>query len=110
MREVEAKTKVEARQERRMPTRSTDETVRLGREIYERDIRHKVEPDHVGKTCAIDVDSGRWALGDNKILTDVRVAVNRLRESVPEAVNVYCERVGYKALRSFGAGRLRRRN
>ena len=102
MREVEAKTKVGGGQERRMPTRSTDETVRLGTEIYERDIRHKVEKDNVGKICAIDVDSGCWALGKS-----VREAVHRLREDKPEAIDTYCERVGYWGLRGFG-GSLRR--
>ena len=47
------------------PRRDLDETVRLGLEIYERDIRHKVEKDHVGKIVAIDVDTGSWALGDD---------------------------------------------
>ena len=28
---------------------SSDETVRLGQEIYERDIRHQVQADHVGR-------------------------------------------------------------
>ena len=108
MREVETETNVEGQMEPIIPTRGLDETVELGREIYERDIRHKVEPDNVGKVCAIDVDSGNWALGDNTVVTDVRVAVKRLRERRPEAVNVYCERVGYKALRSFGGGFRRR--
>ena len=108
MREVGVSTEVEGRRESRMPTRSIGETAQLGTEIYEREIRHKVEKDHVGKICAIDVDSGCWALGDDKVLTDSCVAVKRLRERVPEAVNIYCERVGYKALASFGGG-LRRR-
>ena len=103
MREVETKTKVEGRQGRRMPTRSTDETVRLGSEIYERDIRHKVEKDNVGKICAIDVDSGCWALGE-----DVFDALERLREERPEAIDTYCERVGYWGLVSFGGGHRRR--
>ena len=108
MREVGLSTEVEGWGEPIVPTRGREETVRLGREIYDRDIRHKVEPEQVGKTCAIDVDSGCWALGDDKVLTDSGVAVKRLRERVPEAVNIYCERVGYKALASFGGG-LRRR-
>jgi hypothetical protein len=86
----------------RVPNRDIDETVRLGREIYERDIRRKVEPDHVGEFIAVDVDSGCWALGDS--VTD---AVKLLREQRPEAVDTLCERVGYRALRSFGAGSLR---
>ena len=80
-----------------------EETVRIGREIYERDIRRVVEADHHGDIVAIDVDSGDWVVADGEI-----DAVDRLREVHPGAVNVLCERVGYRALRSFGAGNLRR--
>ena len=90
-----------------LPSRSISETVRLGRKIYERDIRHKVEKSHVGKIVAIDVDSGFWALGDDPVVPDEEVALMRLREKRPEAIDTYCERVGYQALRSFEAGSLR---
>ena len=33
----------------RLPRRKASEAGRLGREIYKRDIRHKVEPEHIGK-------------------------------------------------------------
>ena len=78
-------------------------TGRMGKEIYERDILHLVEPDHDGEIVAIDVDSVRWAMAG-----DERAAVDRLREMDPDAVNILCERVGYLALCSFGAGSLRR--
>ena len=78
-------------------------TARLGREMYERDIRHQVEEDHVGKIVAIDVDSGIWAMGD-----DLVPARENLRAKRPEAVNVLFERVGYLAVSSMGGG-LRRR-
>ena len=42
------------------PSRPKDETTRLGKEIYERDIRPQVEADHYGDVVAIDVDSGNW--------------------------------------------------
>ena len=83
--------------------RPRDETVRLGKEIYDRDIRHLVESDHVGEIVAIDVDTGLWALGEN-----AAAAAERLRAKRPEAANVLAEKVGYRALRSFGAGSLRR--
>ena len=83
--------------------RPRDETARLGKELYERDIRPQVENDHHGEIVAIDVDSGSWAVANGEI-----VAVDRLRELRPGAVNVLCERVGYRALRSFGARSLRR--
>ena len=82
---------------------SSDETVRLGQEIYERDIRHQVQADHVGKIVAIDVDSGIWAMGDDEL-----AARTLLRTKRPQAVNVLFERVGYWAAHSMGGG-LRRR-
>ena len=85
------------------PRRPREETARLGKELYERDIRPQVESDHHGEIVAIDVDSGSWAVANGEI-----AAVDRLRELRPGAVNILCERVGYRALRSFGARSLRR--
>ena len=85
------------------PRRPREETARLGKEMYERQIRGQVEADHHGEIVAIDVDSGNWVVADGEI-----AAVDRLRVMRPSAVNVLCERVGYRALRSFGAGSLRR--
>ena len=76
--------------------RPREETARLGKEIYERNIRPQVEGDHLGEVVAIDVDSGRWALGE-----EVLDAVDHLREKHPGAINVLSERVGHRALDSF---------
>ena len=84
-------------------TRTKSEIHRLGDEIYEKTIRKQVEPDHIGDVVAIDVDSGSWSVGE-----DVRTASNRLRAQQPNATRVWLLRVGYLALRSFGAGSLRR--
>ena len=86
-----------------LPRRPREETVRLGKELYERDIRRRVEADHHGQIVAIDVDSGGWVVADGEI-----AAVDRLKDEQPCAVNILCERVGYRALRSFGAGSVRR--
>ena len=83
--------------------RPRKEAVRLGKEIYQRDILPQIEDDHFGEYVAIDVETGDWAVADT-----TRVAVERLREQRPDAVDVLCEWVGYRALRSFGAGSLRR--
>ena len=83
--------------------RPRKEAVRLGTEIYQRDILPQVEAHHFGEYVAIDVETGDWAVADT-----TRVAVERLRALRPDAVDVLCERVGYRALRSFGAGSLRR--
>ena len=84
------------------PTRPREEIARLGKEIYERDIRRQVEADHHGKVIAIDVDTGLWAVGDNVI-----AATGRLREKRPGAINILSERAGYQALRHFGGRPLR---
>ena len=81
------------------PRRPREEAVRLGKEIYERDIRPQVEADHFGEYVAIDVETGDWAAADTEI-----AAMERLRALRPQAVDVLMERVGYRALRSFGAG------
>ena len=85
------------------PSRPKEETARLGDEIYERDIRPKVEADHVGEVVAIDVESGCWAIGEDEI-----AATDRLQAQRPNAYDIWCLRVGYRALYSFGGGFLRR--
>ena len=83
--------------------RPREEAVRLGKEIYEREILPQVEAGHFGEYVAIDVETGDWAVADGE-----RAAADRLRERRPQAVDVLMERVGYRGLRSFGAGSLRR--
>ncbi len=85
------------------PTRRPrEETARLGKEIYERDIRRLVEADHFGEVVAIDVDSGSYALGKNAI-----DASESLRKQNPDA-QVWLMRVGHRALYHFGGSALRR--
>ena len=69
----------------------------LGREIYKRDILPQVKDDHFGEYVAVDAATGEWELADTEW-----DAVDRLRERCPDAVDVLCERVGYRAVRSFG--------
>ena len=63
------------------------EAVRLGKEIYQRDILPQVEAHHFGEYVAIDVETGEWAVADT-----TRVAVERLRAQRPNAIDVLCER------------------
>ena len=85
------------------PRRPREEAARLGREMYQRHTLPQVEADHFGEYVAIDVDSGKWVVADREI-----AVADRLRAMCPDAVNVLMERVGYRALRSFGAGFMRR--
>ena len=87
----------------RPPSRPKDETARLGKEIYERDIRPQVEADHYGDVVAIDVDSGNWAIGH-----EAAEAMARLCAHCPEAFDILCLRVGRIAVYGFGGSTLRR--
>lgn len=78
-------------------TRPAEEIARLGQEIYQRDIRRRVETLHHGEVVAIDVDTGSWAMGENVI-----AATDGLREKRPEAVDVWLLRVGHRTLHHFG--------
>ena len=81
---------------------TAEEVARLGDDIYEREIRQQVEAGHRGEIVAIDVDSGDYVIADTAL-----VAAERLLARDPDA-DIWCIRVGYRALRSFGAGALRR--
>ena len=85
------------------PDRAKEETARLGGEIYERDIRSQVEADRQGEVVAIDVESGNWSIGDNVIS-----ATDSLWNQHPAAHDIWCVRVGYRALHHFGGRPLRR--
>ncbi len=82
--------------------RTVEETGQLGNEIYERDIRPKVEATHHGKIVAIDVDSGDYAIADTAL-----AAADALRER-RSTLDVWVERVGHPTLRTFGGSSLRR--
>ncbi len=83
--------------------RPREETTRLGREIYEQDIKAQVESGHHGEYVAIDVDSGTWAMSG-----DALSAANRLRVQRPEALDVFLLRIGHRALHHFGGRPWRR--
>ena len=78
----------------RMPRK---EVVRLGKEIYRRDILPKVKDGHFGEFVAIDVATGDWEISEREL-----DALDRLRERRPEAVDVTSQRVGFRSPVSFG--------
>lgn len=82
--------------------RPREEAIRIGKEIY-KTILPQVEQEHHGEYVAIDVDTKQWA-----VAATTRAAVEDLRARCPNAVNILCERVGYRALYSFGGSSLRR--
>ncbi len=80
----------------RQPRYSAEETAQRGDEIYERDIRARVESTHRGKVVAIDIDSGAYVIDDNAL-----VASERLLAQKPDA-EIWCVRIGHRALHRLG--------
>ncbi|MBC6418687.1 MAG: hypothetical protein GDA44_07770 [Prochloron sp. SP5CPC1] len=81
-----------------------EEIAQRGDEIYEQNIRVRVENAHEGKVVAIDIETGAYALGDNAV-----IAARQLRSQYPLA-EVWFVRVGDRALhrlssRPRGSGR-----
>lgn len=72
---------------------------RRGDEIYERDVRPKVEASHRGEFVVIDVETGEFEV-DRSELT----ASDRLLHRLPQA-QVWLKRVGYPYVRRFGPRR-----
>ncbi|MDE2741038.1 MAG: hypothetical protein OXI58_05590 [Gemmatimonadota bacterium] len=64
----------------------------LGKAIYEKKIKHLVEPQENGKFIVIDVESGDYEIDEQDV-----VASSRLRESRPNAETI-------EALRQARAG------
>lgn len=79
------------------PRYSAEETARLGDEIYEREVRARVEARNHGKVVAIDVETGAYALDESAL-----AAAKRLRARCPKA-DIWFVRVGHRALHRIGS-------
>ena len=75
---------------------SPDEVVERGKALYEQSIRAQVEEGNLGKLLMIDVNTGNWVLGEDRI-----EMARRLRTQNPEALN-YGMRIGYPATEAIG--------
>jgi hypothetical protein len=80
---------------------SSDEVMEAGEEIYDADLRERLEPDKVGQFAAIDVVSRDYRVGEDHIAT-----VDSLRSTRPDAI-IYTKRIGFEAFAVMG-GRMRR--
>jgi hypothetical protein len=49
------------------PGHTTEEVARRGREIYEREIRARVEPEHAGRFVVVDVRSGDYEIAEEDL-------------------------------------------
>jgi hypothetical protein len=78
---------------------SPEEVARLGNEIYRRDIRDKVMPQHKGKFLVLDIETG-----DYEIDSDDLSAEEALRARRPDGV-FFGLRIGYTSAYTL-AGRM----
>ena len=76
-----------------------DELARLGNEIYDQDIRPRIEATHRGDFVVIDVESGEFEVDRDEL-----TASDRLLTRLPNA-QVWLKRVGYPYVRRFGPRR-----
>ncbi len=73
-----------------------EEIARLGEEIYQRDIRAKVEAEHEGEFLVVDVTTGEYTMAD-----DDAEAFDLAEEKNPNAV-LYLIRVGHRTAHRIG--------
>jgi hypothetical protein len=81
---------------RRQSRFAKDEVARRGTEIYEREIRARVEAESRGEVVAIDIESG-----DYEVAHDTIVASERLFSRLPDA-QIWFVRVGHRAVHRIG--------
>jgi hypothetical protein len=85
------------------PRLSDDEIERRGKELYERQIRKKVETEeNFGKIISIDVETG-----DYEIDQDLLKSAKRLLARHPEGA-LWSERIGYDAVIALGGAAIER--
>ena len=78
------------------PRYSKEEFARRGDQIYDRDIRPRVEIGNEGKFVVIDVETGAYEIDDDEV-----AASDRLLARHPDA-QVWLRRVGSRYVRRFG--------
>ena len=80
------------------PRYSPEETVRRGKEWYDREIRPKVEADNFGKRLIINIETGEYEIDEDSL-----VATRRLLARDPDA-QLYGMRIGFPAAAKMGGG------
>ena len=78
------------------PRFSTDEIVARGKEIYEKQLRGKLEPQNVGKHLVIDIETGEYELDDDDLTASLRAYNKR-----PDGAR-YGMRIGYATSGTIG--------
>jgi hypothetical protein len=63
-----------------------------GEEIYARKLKAKLEPKHIGKIVVIEVESGKYFVGNN-----MDEAMDKAEAKFPDKV-FYIKRIGFKTV------------
>ncbi|MEM8830810.1 MAG: hypothetical protein AAGE96_15830 [Cyanobacteria bacterium P01_G01_bin.19] len=85
----------------RQPRYSKEEFARRGNEIYEPQVRQRVEEGNKGRIVAIDIETGAYEVADTPI-----EAVDRLYEKHPDA-QPWVIRIGHRSVYRFGSRSLK---
>jgi hypothetical protein len=75
-----------------------EEIARIAEEIYRREIRPKVMPQHKGKFLTLDIESGDYEIDEDDLTGE-----KKLRARHPDG-NFFGFRIGYKAAYALGGG------
>ena len=73
-----------------------EEIARRGEELYDQQIRQKVEPGNLGKILVLDIETGEYEIDEDHLAANRRARARR-----PDAV-LYGLRIGYPALGKIG--------
>jgi hypothetical protein len=76
---------------------SKEEIARRGQELYESQIRAKIEAENLNRIVAIDIETGAFEVADN-----VLTATNTLFTQYPDA-QPWVIRIGHRAVYHFGS-------
>ena len=90
------------RLQQRQPRYSKQEFARRGNEIYDNQVRQRVEDGNYGKIVAIDIETGAFEVADDTI-----AATDRLYERVPDA-QPWVIRIGHRTVYRFGSRSLKK--
>ena len=74
-------------------------TAQRGREIYETQLRDKLEPEHFGKYLVIDIETGQYEIDEDHL-----TAVHRLIANKSDGKR-FGMRIGYRTIGRFGGRR-----
>ena len=85
------------------PRFSSEEIARRGEQIYDTEIRRKVEDEHAGKFLAVDIETGEYEIDPSEV-----AALDRAAARNPTGAR-FLIRIGFRAAHRLG-GRLSARH